>query len=441
MTKQLVRVLTAIACAWMMVLVASPAQAQNGNLKGKVVDEAGKPVADVEITLDFIGDYVRQYKVKTDSKGMWIKAGMPSGGGVWTLTAVKGDLTGQLKGVRVMIGEMTTVADITIKAGGVKTGEAANLSNDEIEKRNKKQKELEQLFTDANTAIEAGNFDEAITKLTQMTTEMPKCAPCFAKLGDIYVKKNDLTNAEPAYLKAIEIDPAQAGVYDALASVYNSQKKFDEAAKMSAKSNELSGASATGSNPEAIYNQGIIFWNQGKIAEAKAQFAKAVELDPKMADAQYWLRHGARERGQAARREEAVHGVPQARADRSVRRHRQGDACDDQVAMPPSAVVAEQLDAVRRRLSAAARRAHRQPDDIQLVAVSKTFGPELVREAAAAGQRHFGENRVQEGLDKIAALARSRARLAPHRPSAVEQGAQSRRGVRLDSSRSTVSIY
>ena len=72
--------------------------------------------------------------------------------------------------------------------------------------------------------------------------------------------------------------------------------------------------------------------------------------------------------------------------------------------MPPSAVVAEQLDAVRRRLSAAAHRAHRQPEDIQLVAVSKTFGPELVREAAAAGQRHFGENRVQEGLDKVAAL-------------------------------------
>ncbi len=72
--------------------------------------------------------------------------------------------------------------------------------------------------------------------------------------------------------------------------------------------------------------------------------------------------------------------------------------------MPPSAVVAEQLDAVRRRLDAAAHRAHRNPADIQLVAVSKTFGPELVREAAAAGQRHFGENRVQEGLDKIHAL-------------------------------------
>ncbi len=63
--------------------------------------------------------------------------------------------------------------------------------------------------------------------------------------------------------------------------------------------------------------------------------------------------------------------------------------------------IAENLDAVRRRLRAAAERVRRSPSDIQLVAVSKTFGPELVRAAAAAGQHDFGENRVQEGLEKI----------------------------------------
>ena len=73
--------------------------------------------------------------------------------------------------------------------------------------------------------------------------------------------------------------------------------------------------------------------------------------------------------------------------------------------MPPGAAIAEHLDAVRRRLDAAAHRAHRDPATVHLVAVSKTFGPDLVREAAAAGQRSFGENRVQEGLDKISTLA------------------------------------
>jgi hypothetical protein len=67
--------------------------------------------------------------------------------------------------------------------------------------------------------------------------------------------------------------------------------------------------------------------------------------------------------------------------------------------------IAGNLADVRRRVSDAARRAGRSPDAITLVAVSKTFGPEAVREAWAAGQRDFGENKVQEGLEKIAATA------------------------------------
>lgn len=62
------------------------------------------------------------------------------------------------------------------------------------------------------------------------------------------------------------------------------------------------------------------------------------------------------------------------------------------------------LSAVRRRLEAAAQRAGRVVPP-RLIAVSKTFPATDVRLAAAAGQRDFGENRVQEGLDKIEATA------------------------------------
>jgi len=73
--------------------------------------------------------------------------------------------------------------------------------------------------------------------------------------------------------------------------------------------------------------------------------------------------------------------------------------------MPPTgADIASNLDAVRRRVTAAASRAGRDASSVTLLAVSKTFDAEVVRLAAAAGQRHFGENRVQEGLDKAAAL-------------------------------------
>jgi pyridoxal phosphate enzyme (YggS family) len=73
--------------------------------------------------------------------------------------------------------------------------------------------------------------------------------------------------------------------------------------------------------------------------------------------------------------------------------------------MPADSAIASRLDAVRRRLTAAAHRVGRSPSDIQLVAVSKTFAAEAVRAAAAAGQRAFAENRVQESMPKIEALA------------------------------------
>ncbi len=67
-------------------------------------------------------------------------------------------------------------------------------------------------------------------------------------------------------------------------------------------------------------------------------------------------------------------------------------------------VIADQLDAVRRRILDAAHRAGRPDDAVQLLAVSKTFPAEDVRAAYAAGQRAFGENYVQESIDKIATL-------------------------------------
>lgn len=68
-------------------------------------------------------------------------------------------------------------------------------------------------------------------------------------------------------------------------------------------------------------------------------------------------------------------------------------------------MIADRVAAVRERIARAAERASRPPGDVTLVAVSKTFPAESVRDAFAAGVRHFGENRVQEATDKIEALS------------------------------------
>ena len=70
-----------------------------------------------------------------------------------------------------------------------------------------------------------------------------------------------------------------------------------------------------------------------------------------------------------------------------------------------TSATSQRLDEVRARIAAAARLAGRDPASVRLIAVSKTVPLPLIREAWAAGQRDFGENRVQEGLQKISETA------------------------------------
>jgi pyridoxal phosphate enzyme (YggS family) len=67
--------------------------------------------------------------------------------------------------------------------------------------------------------------------------------------------------------------------------------------------------------------------------------------------------------------------------------------------------IAANVEAVRERIARAAERAGRRPDEVTLVAVSKTFPVESIRQAYAAGVQHFGENRVQEWEQKQPLLA------------------------------------
>jgi len=64
----------------------------------------------------------------------------------------------------------------------------------------------------------------------------------------------------------------------------------------------------------------------------------------------------------------------------------------------------EKITALREKIDQAATRAGRSPEEIQLILVSKTVAVEKIREVYDMGMRHFGENRVQELIDKEAAL-------------------------------------
>ena len=78
------------------------------------------------------------------------------------------------------------------------------------------------------------------------------------------------------------------------------------------------------------------------------------------------------------------------------------------------ATILGNIQQVRARIAKACDGAKRPVQSVTLLCVSKTFGPEAVREAHAAGERCFGENYVQEALDKIAALSDLRGSIEWH---------------------------
>jgi pyridoxal phosphate enzyme (YggS family) len=84
--------------------------------------------------------------------------------------------------------------------------------------------------------------------------------------------------------------------------------------------------------------------------------------------------------------------------------------------------ITSQLEVLRKRIDKASTQAGRSPASVTLLAVSKTFGADAVIEAVQAGQRAFGENYVQEGVEKIRAL---RAWSQAQDPSLAKEGGAS----------------
>ena len=283
--------LAASAALALIGLLASPAYAQNGGLKGKVLDENGRPVNQAVIVFEQVGGTGKKEAI-ADKDGLWFQNGLAAGEWKISFRDQAKKLSGTIEKFAVKGGATTATPDvyITEKGGGPRgsapAGVQPNLSAADAEKAKKEAEATDLLLKEANAALDAGRDDEAIEKLTALIEKMPKCGACFIRRGDSYVKKQQLDKAEADYKQAIDIDATKADPYRQLANLYNTQQKFDEAVKMSAKAAELAGA-AGGGDATSVFNMGVIYWNQGKGEEALAQFEKAIQLDPKMAEAYY----------------------------------------------------------------------------------------------------------------------------------------------------------
>jgi tetratricopeptide (TPR) repeat protein len=252
---------TSVFAALFAVLFASAASAQTGMIKGKVVSPDGKPLVGAKITIEFTGGINRKMETKTDKKGEFIQIGLQSGS--YKVTASDAKLGEQSFPTQVRVGQ-TAEVNFVLGAGG--PGE------------NPKAAELKKLFEEGVQASRANNHDVAIEKFNAAALVVPNCHDCYYNIGFAQLQKKDEKQAEAAWLKALEIKPDYAEALNGLATLYNNQKRFDEATAMSTKAAAAGGGA--GGSADAIYNQGIILWNQGKIAEAKTKFEEALAANP-----------------------------------------------------------------------------------------------------------------------------------------------------------------
>ena len=254
-----------------LLIGVAPALAQSTMVRGKVVNEKNEGLPNVQIIVESTGGSGRKLTTKTDKKGEFVQLLTESGGYRITATDPKiGSVTNETRVVLGKPSEMTIVLVPSTAANNA--GKAA---------------ELKKAFEEGVTASRAGNHDVAIEKFNAALAISPACYDCQFNIGVAYMAKKDEKQAEEAWKKALEQKPDYSEALNALSTLYNNQKRFDEAAAMSAKAAAAGGGS--GGSADAVFNQGIILWNQGKIPEAKVKFEEAIKLNANLAEAHYQL--------------------------------------------------------------------------------------------------------------------------------------------------------
>ena len=252
----------------LLLLAAPSALAQSTMIKGKVVDVQGQPMIGVTIAIEVVGG-TRKLSTKTDKRGEFIQLLTESG--QYRITATDAKVGTAQTELRVSLGRVSE-ANMVLAA--------STAANNDL-----KAAELKKTFEEGVTASRGGNHDEAIAKFQAALVLSPNCFDCLYNIGVAYLAKKDDKQAEESWKKALELKADYAEALNGLSTLYNNQKRFDEASAMGVKA----AAAGGGGGADATFNQGIILWNQGKIAEAKTKFEETIKTNPTHADAHYQL--------------------------------------------------------------------------------------------------------------------------------------------------------
>jgi tetratricopeptide (TPR) repeat protein len=285
-----------------------------GSVKGVCRDANGQPIT--QGTVEWLSqDTGRKYTLKLNKKGEYFSLGISPGKYKVTLFGPDGKEIFHIGGVQVGLDELTQ--DIDLKKEQAAAAQGQGLTPEQLkaqqeaqakaQKENMTVKTLNEKLNTAKTAADAGDFDTAISTLTEATQMDPTRDLLFFKLADYYrmsaakqtdpeEKKKRYESAAANYQKAIDLktahpDPKDPKANETLAAYYNNlaevnakSGKIDDAVNNYGKAAQLDPSRAG----QYDFNIGAVLTNAGKVDDAITAFDKVIAADPSKADAYYW---------------------------------------------------------------------------------------------------------------------------------------------------------
>ncbi len=299
--------------AVVLSLFAGAVLAQVTSVEGQVSGEDGQPVKGASIIFDRT-DIKGHYEVKTDKKGHFGHYGLPIGTYNVSLQ-IDGAVKDKLNGVKTHPGDpiienfdlKKSVAQTKQLQQAVATGTltkeqergmtaeqkaAFDKTNKENEGRIAKNKALNDAYGAGKAALDAKNYDDAITNFNK-AAEMDATQPViFSQMANAYEGAAIAKPAEAtamrekefdAWKKAIALKPDESAYYNNYALALGRSKNIPDAQTNIEKAAQLDPPNAG----KYYFNLGALLMNSGQAESACGTFKKAIDSDPNYADAQY----------------------------------------------------------------------------------------------------------------------------------------------------------
>jgi tetratricopeptide (TPR) repeat protein len=249
-----------------------------GRLRGEVGDEQKHPLADVLVK--FTSERLEtSFEVKTNDKGEWVVNGVA--GGNWNIDFIKEGY--ETKSISYPIQQMEYNKPVVLelkKASGAAPGPTGSTPN----QKQAPADPSKVLIMEGSDLADKKDYAGAIAKYEQAMQLKPELFLLYGEIGNLYSQQGEKDKALEAYNKLLEKDPTNAdGRLAAVEILF--EKKDVAGAKKLLEPLDLK----TVTNPNALYNIGVGFYNAQETKEAIRYWEKVIELDPKMTDAYFQL--------------------------------------------------------------------------------------------------------------------------------------------------------